>query len=503
MDWHHRLEELFLGLLIALNILDFTHQLPGDLDILKKILSWASVVYLFYKASLTTILFGEGNKVLDFTLVMTYLFLAAKNLIFIADQASSLWFGAFFSFLSQHASTITILSIMIGALLLLIHAAVLAEWSSHIAPGPGLLKRFFAILLALFAFFVVVFNFFMEWISLSVDAPLLLITLLFYFFTLYQRQWEFFRLDSFLYRVGEASTRFYEQFTGLFSNRRTLMLGLAGMLVLHLLVDGGIYLIPYITGLENPLYAEILGPGHSSILSRFSADTAYVSGPMNLVLLIWAYFFNVVFLAFVLGVPAYLWWSAYRNKHPPIPLWLFGLFFASLATFALSPIFSISSISTDAIVGSSLIGVDIQTHQLFGASIPPLKTAFFASLFFLAAAPLVSTYWPAEKRVLDISLWVFDFFVAVYVYIFLRTLLIYATHPQGAIPSLWASGQYFVMAYLVLFFGIASLFYVAGFVSYMVVGRRWEIEEDLVLAGPGQPMMQHPSIDYSQTMQNH
>src|SRR3989338_8812054 len=97
----------------------------------------------------------------------------------------------------QHASTITILSIMIGALLLLIHAAVLAEWSSHIAPGPGLLKRFFAILLALFAFFVVVFNFFMEWISLSVDAPLLLIALLFYFFTLYQRQWEFFRLDSF------------------------------------------------------------------------------------------------------------------------------------------------------------------------------------------------------------------------------------------------------------------------------------------------------------------
>src|SRR3989338_5255805 len=258
MDWHHRLEELFLGLLIGLNILDFSHQLPGDLDVLKKVLSWTSVAYLFYKVSLTTILFGERNRVLDFTIVMAYLFLVAKNIIFVADYASSLWFGSFFSFLSQYASTITPLSIIIGAMLLVINAAVLAEWSTHIAPGPQpMVKRFFMILVALFAFFVVVFNFFMEWISISVDAMLLVITLLFYFFTLYQRQWEFFRLDSFLYRVGDASTRFYEQFTGLFSNRHTLMLGLAGMLVLHLIVDGGVYLFPYLTGLENPLYAEI------------------------------------------------------------------------------------------------------------------------------------------------------------------------------------------------------------------------------------------------------
>jgi len=86
MDWHHRLEELFLGLLIGLNILDFSHQLPGDLDVLKKVLSWTSVAYLFYKVSLTTILFGERNRVLDFTIVMAYLFLVAKNIIFVADK---------------------------------------------------------------------------------------------------------------------------------------------------------------------------------------------------------------------------------------------------------------------------------------------------------------------------------------------------------------------------------------------------------------------------------
>ena len=49
----HRLEEIFLALLILLAVLDFFEILPGDLDYVKKIISWTIIGYLIYKASLT------------------------------------------------------------------------------------------------------------------------------------------------------------------------------------------------------------------------------------------------------------------------------------------------------------------------------------------------------------------------------------------------------------------------------------------------------------------
>ena len=62
----HRIEEILLSALILIQILDFLEILPGDLDFLKKFISWTAIGYLFYKASISNILFGSKIKFLDF-----------------------------------------------------------------------------------------------------------------------------------------------------------------------------------------------------------------------------------------------------------------------------------------------------------------------------------------------------------------------------------------------------------------------------------------------------
>src|SRR3989338_7926550 len=84
----HRIEEIFLALIILWNIFDFLELLPGDLDFAKKIVSWAAIGYLFLKASPTSIFFANKNISLDIMIILSYFCLIVKNLVAYAIAAA-------------------------------------------------------------------------------------------------------------------------------------------------------------------------------------------------------------------------------------------------------------------------------------------------------------------------------------------------------------------------------------------------------------------------------
>jgi len=75
----HFIEDTFLIILIILNLLDFFHLLPGDLDYIKKIISWTLVAYLCYKFNFPRILFGQSSVRINFFIIISYIFLAFKK----------------------------------------------------------------------------------------------------------------------------------------------------------------------------------------------------------------------------------------------------------------------------------------------------------------------------------------------------------------------------------------------------------------------------------------
>ena len=108
-----------------------------------------------------------------------------------------------------------------------------------------ILWRYLLVFLAFAGFFVVVFNLVMEWLAIAIDAPLIMLAILFYLFIII-RHYKKYNVESLIYRIGEFGENFYEKFISLFHYKRTIMLGISGMLVLHLITDAGSFIIPYI-----------------------------------------------------------------------------------------------------------------------------------------------------------------------------------------------------------------------------------------------------------------
>jgi len=280
----HRLEEIILVFLILLNVLDFFEILPADLDYAKKVISWTALGYLLYKASLTKIFFNNHHKIVDLLLIGSYFLFIVKNLILfsLASIEEFVIFYDFQKFLVDNAAFLEFYSLIIGSITIL----VLAIYSSffidvrkpslmHIIHEEGkpdtLLKyiiRIITIYLVYIAFFVVVFNLVMEWLALAIDAPIIMLAILFYLFIII-RHYRKYRMESLIYRIGEFGEKFYEKFISLFHYKKTILLGISGMLVLHLLTDAGSFIVPYIFVFHDTLYFSQLGSGHDALIPLF------------------------------------------------------------------------------------------------------------------------------------------------------------------------------------------------------------------------------------------
>ena len=491
----HRIEELILVMLILLNILDFLELLPGDIDFLKKIISWTLLGYLLYKVDLTNILFGRKeairNKHLDLFILIAYFSLIVKNLTNYAVSlceptrlAGKLICVGEIDLFSRLIGQIVAIAPLLDKLFFYVGGIILVLISFYLlgfeikkpslmsilheeGPPPShfgkLTLRFLSIFFILISFFVIVFNLMLEWLAMAVDAPLLMLGIFFYLFIIIRHHKKF-NTENFLYKIGNFGENFYEHFIGLFHYKETIFLGVSAMLVLHLLTDVGNFIIPYIIGKKDLLYFQQLGAGHTPIISLLFADIIKVTGLSKLGL-VWAYSFNILAMLFLLILPGFIWYKLYHrrgfNVHH-IPL---ALFFCSVMVFILIPAFSITSINSEQF---TLVGVDIQTHSLLATG-KGLLLPFALSLAAGILVYLFSFNHKLKEAMLILGLLIINGFFGYYIFHYFKDISRYYFY---SIPALLFSFDAFVGFFLIMFY-IANIFlYVAGFIIFLAETKK-------------------------------
>ncbi|MFO7710228.1 MAG: hypothetical protein R6V53_00520 [Candidatus Woesearchaeota archaeon] len=484
----HWFEDIFVIALILLNIFDFLEILGGELDFFKKILSWVMLGYLMYHVNLAKIIFGKnmhedihGHKIgfkprdIDLLIILSYFLLIFKNMTHFAHVAIEEEVAPFVQVilegLVQHSMQINGATFFFGGLLLFFIALFMSIRYDIKAPsimsilheegGPSsslgqILKRFVTSFVILCGFYVVVFNFFMEWLAFAVDAPLLVFGLFFYVF-LIVRMRKHLDAESFLHKVGSFGEGFYEKFLELFYTKKGLVLGVTGMLVLHLLTDIGNFLMPYILGFHDALYFSSLSEAaHQPFITLLSEQLSGL-GFADAAGVVMIYLLNIIGAFLLFLAPGYFWLKAYRRERPHVPVWLLGVFFMCVVVMILSPVLTMTSIS-----GSVLTGVDIQTHKA-----EPVFPYLVVVLIGAGAGIVMGILgYLSRQGIMALGITFVNVFFFWYVKLFAFDLGRQYMNMLGSLLSQGTVVSYVSYFYLLVFMGITILFYFAGFIMY-------------------------------------
>ncbi|MBI2134489.1 hypothetical protein HYU09_00730 [Candidatus Woesearchaeota archaeon] len=468
--WMFRIVEIILIFLILSDILDFFDILPGDIDYISLIVTWASLGYLLYRASLTRVFFNSRRKLVDILLISSYFMLVLKNLIQFSSgrlEEYAVFYG-FQKFIVDNSASLELYFFVAGSVAILLLAVYSALSISikkpslmHIIHEEGkpknlyrLMVRIITIYLVYIAFFIVVFNLAMEWIGISVDAPILMIGLLLYIFVVARHRK--YRAESLVFKIGEFGMDFYKKYVSLFHDKNTILLGISGMLVLHLLTDALSFIIPYILVFRDILYFSHLGPGHDALMPLFLQQ---ISGQpaLEVFSLFFVYLLNIMGILLLLLLPSLLWYMAFSEKKVHISNFKVSLIITSVAVFIIAPVFRISRLQE-----SPIVGVDIKT----GFAQNLLFSDFFQVLFFafILSAAIILLLDSYKKYFVHFILLKIIIFFMYYIYLFATSLFLYYI---GIIAALFAASRLILSFYFLIFFAISILFYLVGFIMFV------------------------------------
>ena len=332
-----------------------------------------------------------------------------------------------------------------------------------------LCARAMLVFLLLVFFYVAVFNLTMEWLALAIDAPLIVVAIFFYLMV-WLKHHRRFNAEGFIYRVGSFGEGFYRRFISLFHSRDGLLLGISGMLVLHLLTDLGVFMVPYLTGLTDTMYLGELGAGHMPVLSindLFSAekesllfiDLAASSGIYASASLVFLYFMNLIGMVTAFLGPALIWYLAFVRRPMALSRSLLGLFYGSMLCLLLVPAFSLGRISS-----GSLVGVDVQTHSVAAQGLP-VEWVALASLACIASVYLASRNSFLERLAARGAVLIVLLFFAAYIYNYFVDIIRYY---YSSLAALYAAGELVFASCLGLMLAATVVFYAGGLVAYTV-----------------------------------
>lgn len=473
-----RLEEFLLVLLIIMGVLDFFEILPGDLDYGKKIISWTVLGYLIYKASLTSIFFNHRRKMVDLLLILSYFLLIIKNMgeymqtnlenfhflhdfaLFFVKYLFSLEAGGFL----LGVSSLLLLSFY-SALNIPINKPSLMHVIHEEGPPPKtiaqLMLRFITIFLVFLSFFIVVFNLVMEWLAIAVDAFLVMIAIIFYLFVVL-RHYRNFGAETLIFKIGEFGEGFYTKFLSLFHYKKTLYLGICGMLALHLLTEIGNFLAPFIFNIYDPLYLEQLGPGHTALLPLFTLQ-AQPYGIVEQLSLFFVYVLNVIALFFLLIFPSFIWYILFKAEKIKVNSVLFATFFSSLFVFLAAPVFLLRQLPP-----GGRVGVDIITQPVMNYFFPTFLSVIGAALVIFFFSKLLIHHLREDSVVIGLIAGLG--FFAYYIFLFFSSLREY--YSTGIVHVFFSSPHFFSIQtffsiVLLLFLTITVMFYIGGFILFI------------------------------------
>jgi len=452
--WIHRLEigfdELILFTLIILNLLDFTEFLPGDYDYIKKIISWVLLAYLLFNASISKILFGQERKLLDGALILAFFSLTFKNIIRFAKVAwnESDFTYHLYSYLINNNVIFEKYLFIVGIIALLLISVYITLRikiqppsflsTLHVSPDIPynpikLIWRFIVIHLTLIMFFVIIFNLMMEWLAIAVDALILVITLIIMIAMIIKHHKKF-TAGKFMEETSSVAEKFYEKFIDLFHYKKTIYLGISGMLILHALTEVGNFVIPYFIGVHDAIYFGNFGAGHMPLFSiksqsLFALQTA--GFPILTKISVAAvYTLNLLALLLLFLLPAFVWYNYFKHRKLPInevPHFMFsknkqlssivfGIFTAGISMFLFRPVFSMKSL----LGGGNLAGVDILTQEIV---LDMLPLFIGISVLIGVTGYIVSLY--RQRTINNILLPISYVFFAYYIFLFAQSILLY------------------------------------------------------------------------------
>jgi hypothetical protein len=312
-------------------------------------------------------------------------------------------------------------------------------------------------------FFVVIFNLVMEWLAWAVDSTITVL-LIFFYLLFFIKNFRRFDAESFLYRVGEASEQFYEKFVKLFHSKENFMMGIGGILVLHLLTDVGNFIIPYIFGKKINYFTE-LGAGHNVIPSLLSLDMSVANTLLAKSSVVAVYALNVVAILVLLIGPAFIWYEMYTKKRIEFSNFFYGLFFAAAFVFLASPIFDFQRISSE-----SLYGVDILTNTINVTNSTIIAVTALMLFFIFSSISSIALF---RTIIRDVSVFFIETFFVYYIYMFFTDIIKFYAR------SIVFVGNEFILFYLILFLIITVFFYLGG-MAYLVYNTMIDLTKKFI-----------------------
>ncbi|MBU1005350.1 MAG: hypothetical protein KJ561_05975 [Nanoarchaeota archaeon] len=485
-----RIELFLLLIIVILQVMDFLGLLSGDADFAKKILSWVGFGYIFIKASLSTMLFGNKKPKFDLIIILSYFLLTIKDLV----KAASVGLEEVhlleetYIFIVNNSAIIEKYSFYLGAIIILflaLRAALKFEIKRpslmavlHETGKPSkktFIIRFLSIFTVLVAFFIIVFNMCTEWLAVALDAPLAVIGIFFYLFVIV-RYHKHLSPNNIIHKIGSFGEEFYEKFIEMFHSKKGLSLGIMGLLALHLLTDVGHFIIPYITTLKSTFYFGHLGTGHDPLFYLFLEDMKSSRG-IELIALITAYILNLIAMLFLLILPTFVWYRFFKKKLLHVSKTTLALVFSSLLCFLLTPAFFIKRIT-----GSALAGVDLQTKSILSSSsfinwIIPDRITSIIIVAALAITLGIITWLlehnkKIEKDMFIIAVIIGLSFFGFYIYYYFMSLCSYYIQ---TIIYLATSKEILLLLYFALFALTTIAFYIGGYIFfiYEIFKKHW------------------------------
>jgi len=350
--------------------------------------------------------------------------------------------------------------LMIGVIGLLIIAALSAliipiEQKSFLGlvdngPAQGLgrvLARFVLVFLAFMFFFLFVFSLVAEWLAIAIDAPILMIAIVasFVLAHLHRVSFDFTKWEEFVTGFGDVSS-----FVELFHSKRTVLLGLSGILVLHVMAEILVYLLPFALPLRDQLYLSQLGPGHDNLFTLVSSVPEVIVAVLNLV----AWFC-------LLAIPGYIWYKIYclrgedhARHYPRFSPWFLGLFTGSLAVMLMTRMIWFRQIE-----GGSLIGVDFYTQSLAVPGMQPVLIGLgLGILVFVLAQFSIRPFLyliPRSASILFLGVYSFLFFMSSAMQYFILMMITFS------------SEAYFASLAFLLFLLFSLFFYMPVFLLFV------------------------------------
>ncbi len=361
---------------------------------------------------------------------------------------------------------------------------VISEEGEPAKSIAGIALRALVILFVFLFFYIAVINLILEWLAFSIDAPIMMLGIFFYLL-FWIKHYRRFNTEKLIYKIGNYGEEFYKRLIGLFFTKRGIILGITGMLILHIITDLGSFIVPYITGRLDPLYFGQLSTGsfHNSLFfplkeSLLFSDIASFSEKLMLAGLgeqaaaalaifctIYIYIANIAAIVLLSLFPAFLWSSYFNNKKLSLKKWLIALFFSSVVCFFIAPIFKIGRIS------SGFIGVDITTWPVSSYDIGRIAAAVAFSVlayFSIASIEKLRKHQAVKSILLQAAKATSIVFFIVYIYYYFTDLIIYYLR---IIPERISSGHYMAALILFSFFSLSLIFYSTGIIAIAIKAK--------------------------------